>query len=128
MNSKNCNKSHPAINETGTNSFVASADITGKDRVEAVKVASQKGETRKIACDGVLFTGLFTPESALVRASHLKLDYDTKSPVTDQYGRCSDKAYYAAGNLLQPLNMSVNCWRQGRRAARLIFKDLKGNI
>ncbi len=27
MNSKNCSKSHPAINETGSSSFVASADI-----------------------------------------------------------------------------------------------------
>ena len=103
-------------------------DITGENRVEAVKVVNQKGEIRKITCDGVLFTGLFTPESALVRASHLKLHYDTCSPVIDNYGRCSDKAYYAAGNLLQPLNMSVNCWRQGQRAARLIFKDLKENM
>ena len=103
-------------------------DIIGKDRVEAVMVLDGKGDTRKIVCDGVLFTGLFTPESALVRMSHLKLDYDTGSPVIDTFGRCSDKAYYAAGNLLQPLNISVNCWRQGRRTACFIAKDLKGKI
>lgn len=102
-------------------------NITGNNRVEAVTVVDQKGKTRKITCDGVLFTGLFTPESALVRASHLKLDFNTGSPVIDEYGRCSDKAYYAAGNLLQPLNMSVNCWRQGRQTAHSIIKDLKEN-
>ena len=80
-------------------------DIIGKDRVEAVQILDEKGYTHKIVCDGVLFTGLFTPESALVRTSHLKLDYDTGSPVIDKFGRCSDMAYYAAGNLLQPLNI-----------------------
>ncbi|MCP4671399.1 MAG: FAD-dependent oxidoreductase [Desulfobacula sp.] len=110
-------------------------DIIGKDRVKAVLVCDGKGDIHKIVCDGVLFTGLFTPESALVRMSHLKLDYDTRSPVIDKFGHCSDMAYYAAGNLLQPLNNSANCWRQGRRTARFIAQDLitcrshiKGNI
>ena len=103
-------------------------DIIGKDRVEAVQILDGKRKIHKIVCDGVLFTGLFTPESALVRTSHLKLDYNTGSPVIDKFGRCSDMAYYAAGNLLQPLNISANCWRQGRRTARFIAKDLQGNI
>ncbi len=102
-------------------------DITGRDRVEAVKVADFEGNIRKIECDGVLFTGLFTPESSLVSMSHLKLDYDTKSPVIDEFNRCSDMAYYAGGNLLQPLNIAGNCWRQGRKTALFITKDLKEN-
>ena len=103
-------------------------DIIGKNRVEAVQILDAKGDIHKIICDGVLFTGLFTPESALVRISHLKLDYNTGSPIIDKFGRCSDLAYYAAGNILQPLNMSANCWRQGRRTAFFIAKDLKDNL
>ncbi len=102
-------------------------NIIGKDRVEAVKVADIEGNIRKIDCDGVLFTGLFTPESSLVSMSHLKLDHNTKSPVIDEFNRCSDLAYYAAGNLLQPLNIAGNCWRQGRKTASFIAKDLKEN-
>jgi thioredoxin reductase len=103
-------------------------DIIGQDRVEAVKVSDVEGNIRKIACDGVLFTGLFTPESALIRMSHLELDHGTASPVIDQFNRCSDISYYAAGNLLQPLNIAGNCWRQGKKTARFIVKDLKRNI
>ncbi len=99
-------------------------NIIGKDRVEIVQVLDGKGNTHEITCDGVLFTGKFTPESTLPRMSHLILDHDTGSPVIDQFGRCSDPAYYAAGNLLQPLNIALNCWREGRRTARRIVQDL----
>ena len=101
-------------------------NIIGKDRVEIVQVLDGKGNTHEIACDGVLFTGQFTPESTLARMSHLDLDYATGSPVIDQFGRCSDPAYYAAGNLLQPVNIAFNCWREGRRTAGWIAQDLKG--
>jgi thioredoxin reductase len=103
-------------------------NILGKDRVEAVLVSDEKGNIRNIDCDGVLFTGQFTPESNLSRISHLKLDQETGSPVIDKFGRCSDPAYYAAGNILQPLNMAVNCWREGRKTARWIAKDLTGYL
>src|SRR5262245_14786099 len=39
-------------------------EIIGSDRVEAVRVATSQGE-RRIACDGVLFTGEFTPAAEL---------------------------------------------------------------
>lgn len=102
--------------------------ISGSGRVESVEISHGREESRRIACDGVLFTGQFTPESTLPRMSHLMLDPVTGSPVTDRFGRCSDSSYYAAGNLLQPLNMAQNCWREGCRTARWIAKDLQGKI
>ena len=103
-------------------------NIIGKERVEMVQVRNGKENTREIACDGVLFTGQFTPESTLVRMSHLDLDHVTGSPITDGFGRCSDPVYYAAGNLLQPVNIALNCWREGRRTARWIVQDLTGTL
>jgi len=103
-------------------------NIMGKERVETVQVSDGMGKIREIDCDGVLFTGQFTPESTLSRMSHLELDQKTGSPVIDKFGRCSDPVYYAAGNLLQPLNMALNCWREGRKTARWIAKDLYGTI
>ncbi len=103
-------------------------NINGTNRVESVEILDKRNKLREINCDGVLFTGQFTPESSLLRMSHLLLDYDTGSPVIDVYGRCSDRVYYAAGNLLQPLNMSLNCWREGRRTAKVIAKDLTGKL
>ncbi len=100
--------------------------IQGHERVESVLVADSDGNVRKIVCDGVLFTGLFTPESSLVRMSHLKIDENTGMPVVDAHGRCSDPAYYAAGNVLQkPVKVAGTCWKGGRETARWIAKDLK---
>ncbi len=99
--------------------------ILGRDRVTAVQIQDNAGNEQEIGCDGVLFTGLFTPESSLVRMSHLQLDPETSSPLVDQFGRCSDPSYYAAGNLLnQPVQVAGKCWNRGRLAALQIAQDL----
>lgn len=102
-------------------------NILGTDRVKAVQIAEKNGNKEEIDCDGVLFTGRFTPESSLVRMSHLELDQETGCPLVDQYGRCSDPAYYAAGNILHhPVEVAGKCWNKGRMAAGWIAEDLVG--
>jgi NADPH-dependent 2,4-dienoyl-CoA reductase/sulfur reductase-like enzyme len=102
-------------------------EIIGSERVEAVRVADAQGE-RRIACDGVLFTGEFTPSAELVRQSHLLLDEKTGGPVVDQYGRCSDPVYFAAGNLLRPVETAGWCWAEGRRVGQSVARDLAGAL
>jgi pyruvate/2-oxoglutarate dehydrogenase complex dihydrolipoamide dehydrogenase (E3) component len=102
--------------------------IIGRSRVEAVRVGDENGSEREIACDGVLFTGRFTPESSLARLSHLALDQGTGGPAIDQFGRCSDPAYYAAGNVLRPVETAGWSWREGRAAAQWIARDLAGDL
>lgn len=102
--------------------------IIGTDRVERVQVLDGKKNSLEIPCDGVLFTGQFTPESTLVRMSHLDLDHASGSPVVDPFGRCSDPAYFAAGNLLSPVNIALNCWRQGHRTGVWMAQDLTGTL
>jgi NADPH-dependent 2,4-dienoyl-CoA reductase/sulfur reductase-like enzyme len=100
--------------------------IKGHDRVESVQVTDNDGNIREIVCDGVLFTGIFTPESSLVRMSHLEIDKNTGMPVVDLHGRCSDPSYYAAGNVLQkPVKVAGKCWKAGVETARWITKDLR---
>lgn len=117
--------------------------IVGSTRIEAVDIEDSTGKQQSLACDGVLFTGEFTPESGLVRMSHLEFDSDTFSPVVDSAGRCSDPAYYAAGNVRQlasekgrnslfyktgnapnAVNISGRCWDEGTEVAGYILKDL----
>lgn len=98
--------------------------IEGKGRVEYVLLRDQTGATEQIACDGVLLTGCFTPESALLRLSGLRIDPGTGGPVVDQFGRCSDATYFAAGNLLRPVETAGWCWREGQRIAALVAQDL----
>jgi len=120
--------------------------IIGNTRVSAVKIADKNGNIREITCDGVLFTGEFTPESTLARMSHLKLDMVTNSPVVDQFGRCTDPVYYVAGNVLQrpngsqapfyyapnnlpqPVDVAGKCWHEGQITAQWIVRDLAGNL
>lgn len=101
--------------------------IHGVERVEGVTLRSARGEYRDIDCDGVLFTGCFVPESSLVRLSHLELDPRSGGPVIDQFGRCSDPAYFAAGNLLRPVETAGWSFREGRAVANWIVDDLSGD-
>lgn len=101
--------------------------IHGQRRVEAVEV-EHDGRCERIACDGVVFTGRFTPESALLAASHLEVDPATGGPSIDQHWRCSDPAYFAAGNLLRPIETAGVAWAEGRAAAETIAAALSGAL
>ncbi|GHB21497.1 NAD(P)/FAD-dependent oxidoreductase [Salinicola rhizosphaerae] len=102
--------------------------IEGSDRVEAAWVQSGRSGPRRIDCDGVLLTGEFTPESALVRQSALMLDPRSQGPSVDPYGRCSDPSYFAAGNLLRPIETAGWSWREGRRVADNLATDLADGL
>lgn len=103
-------------------------DIHGKDRVTGVTVEAPDGEQRAISCDGVLFTGQFTPESSLLRMGHLEVDQASGGPVVDQYGRCSDPCYFATGNLLRPVETAGWCWQEGIQTAGHVAASLADKL
>ncbi len=99
-------------------------EIIGNERVRAVRIETCNKKQQTMDCDGVLFTGQFTPESSLARMSHLELDPATGSPVVDQFGCCSDPAYYAAGNVMHhPVKVAGKCWDRGNKTAQSILRD-----
>ncbi|NBF05751.1 FAD-dependent oxidoreductase [Pseudomonas sp. Fl5BN2] len=102
--------------------------INGTGRVESAQVRMANGEVRTLDCDGVLLSGQFTPESSLVRQSHLQLDSGSDGPKIDQFGRCSDPAYFAAGNLLRPIETAGWSYREGRRIGGLMALALSGQL
>jgi thioredoxin reductase len=99
------------------------AAISGVDRVEGV-VVEHKGIRREIACDGVIFSGAFVPEAFLAAASGVAIDAGSGGPVIDNFYRCADPAYFAAGNLLRPVEHSGVAAREGMQAAKAILKAL----
>ncbi|MEP4559741.1 MAG: FAD/NAD(P)-binding oxidoreductase [Nitratireductor sp.] len=103
-------------------------DIKGPARVSSITVRLTDGSDTEMACDGVLLTGRFVPESALVRSSHLALDPGSGGPDIDQFGRCSDAAYFAAGNLLRPVETAGWSFREGARIGNLVADDLAGAL
>lgn len=98
--------------------------ILGQDRVEAIAFTDAQGRVKRIATDGVIMSGRFRPEAALLRQSHLAVDPGSGGPVINQYGQCSDPTYYSAGNLLRPAESSGWCWQEGVDTARRIAQDL----
>jgi NADPH-dependent 2,4-dienoyl-CoA reductase/sulfur reductase-like enzyme len=102
-------------------------DVFGHGRVEGIAIATPSGD-RRIACDGLLFTGEFGPAAELARQSHLALDPGSGGPIVDQFGRCSDPAYFAAGNLLRPVETAGWCWAEGDRVGRDVARDLAGTL
>ena len=101
--------------------------IHGLTHVEAVEV-EQAGQRRRIACDGVVFTGCFLPETALLAGSHVALDPGSGGPAIDQYWRSSDPQVFAAGNLLHPVETAGVAWAEGRAAAAAIAMHLADRL
>ena len=103
-------------------------EIIGTKRVTGVRVINTDGVTRELRCDGVVFTGQFTPESALMGIGHIDVDQHSGGPVVDQFGRCSDPAYFAAGNLLRPVETAGWCWKEGVQTAHWVRASLAGRL
>lgn len=72
--------------------------IEGHAQVEAVEI-ERNGSRRRIACDGVIFTGDFVPEAALL---------------------ANRPAVTLAGNVHGEVKTSGACWRDGRAVAEAI--------
>lgn len=103
------------------------AAIEGGARVEGLCVQTPRGP-RRLAADGLIVSGGFRPEGALLPGSHLTRDPGTGGPEVDPHGRLSDPAFFAAGNLLHPVETAGWCWNEGRRVARSIVLGLRGAL
>ena len=101
--------------------------INGLDRVESVEV-ERDGTRSTLACDGVIFTGKFRPDAALVEASPIVFDDLTGGPAIDSAWRCSDPHYFAAGNVLRPVEHSGWVAAEGKSAAHSILTALAGGL
>lgn len=101
------------------------AAVEGRDRVSGLRLDTPRGR-RHIACDGLIVTGGFRPEGTLLAGSHLARDASTGGPAVDAHGRLSDPDFFAAGNLLHPVETAGWCWAEGRRVAQAIVQGLQG--
>lgn len=102
--------------------------VIGDREVEGVEYLDTKGNRQTIETDGVIVSGRFRPESALLRMSHLEVDLASGGPSIDQYGRCSDPSYFCTGNLLRPVETSSWCWHEAVETAGRVARDLKTPI
>jgi thioredoxin reductase len=99
--------------------------IEGQAQVTGVVLRGPEGE-RHVATDGVIVSGQFRPEANLLAQSHLATDPATGGPEVDQHGRLSDPTFFAAGNLLRPVETAGWCWAEGRAVASSIAAAIAG--
>ncbi len=99
--------------------------INGTQRVESVSVRRADGREQTIACDGVVFSGNFVSENFLTKDGFLAEAPGRMGPRADQYLRCSDPAYFAAGNMLHPVDLGDRCFLEGERSARQVVASLR---
>ena len=104
--------------------------IEGGTQVEQV-VVQTNGVQRTVACDGVIFTGQFRPDDALLLPQPFGQTPMMGEPLAapkPQEGRRAyqmvDPCTFAAGNVLMPLKRSGQCYQQGQAAAQAILESL----
>lgn len=100
-------------------------DIMGRGRVEAVTVRRQ-GMVETIACDGLLLTGQFTPESSLFLQSSVGVDPGSQGPAVDQDGRTMNPFIFASGNVLRGVETGGWAFREGCAVGAAVACDLAG--
>jgi thioredoxin reductase len=99
----------------------------GTSRLRAVEIEHlATGVRSMIACDTVVFTGDWIPDHELVRTAGLDLDPASLGPVVDGSGRTSRPGFFAAGNLLHPVETADVAALGGRHVAGAVRAWLDG--
>jgi thioredoxin reductase len=102
--------------------------IEGGQSVTGLRLRLTSGETSHIACDGVVFTGKFRPETALLADHPGLVDPGSRGPSIDQFRRLELPNYFAAGNLVHPVETAGRCFRDGMAAGEAIADHLSGSL
>jgi thioredoxin reductase len=99
--------------------------IRGRPRVEEVELTDlTTGDTRTVACDTVVFSDDWVPDSELAAMAGLELDPGTGAPAVDAGLRSSRPGVFAAGNLLHGAEQADVAALSGRHAAAGVVRYL----
>jgi thioredoxin reductase len=105
----------------------AVAAIHGRRRVEEVELLDlDTGETRRLACDLVVFTADWIPDYELAVTAGLELDPGTRGPRVDTGFRTAREGVFAAGNLLHGAEPADVAALGGVHAAASVARWLAG--
>ncbi|MFH1124572.1 MAG: FAD-dependent oxidoreductase [Pseudomonadota bacterium] len=99
--------------------------ILGRKRVEGVELYQKRGKgTFRLACDTVILTGKFRPDSKLIDDTPILRDPSTLGPLVDMDLMTPVPGIFAAGNVLRGADMHDLCALEGKKAAQTILKRL----
>ena len=86
---------------------------------------SKDGIDEVIECDGVIFSGKFTPESSVLKESFKDFNYTNNSVFVSQTFQTTNKNFFAVGNVLRGALTAFKCYFEGKRLARFVDDALK---
>jgi hypothetical protein len=95
-------------------------DIRGWPRVEEVELRNGNGQSRRVPCDTVVFTGDWIPDHELAVLGGLALDSGTRGPRVDTALRTSRAGVFAAGNVVQGAEPADVAALAGRHSAAAV--------
>ncbi|MCP9211047.1 NAD(P)/FAD-dependent oxidoreductase [Streptomyces sp. NEAU-Y11] len=98
--------------------------LTGRGRLEGVRVRHRDGRTAVIPGDTVVFTGDWIPDHELARSAGIALDHGTRGPAVDTGFRTAEPGVFAVGNLLHPVETADVAALDGRFAAGPVLRHL----
>ncbi|MET8178094.1 FAD-dependent oxidoreductase [Streptomyces sp. NPDC005336] len=99
-------------------------ELTGRGRLEGVRLRHRDGRTATIGCDTVVFTGDWIPDHELARSAGIALDPGTRGPAADAEFRTGEPGVFAVGNLLHPVETADIAALDGRFAAAPVLRYL----
>jgi hypothetical protein len=94
--------------------------IRGWPRVEEVELRSGNGQSRRVPCDTVVFTGDWIPDHELAVLGGVALDSGTRGPRVDTALRTSRAGVFAAGNVVQGAEPADVAALAGRHSAAAV--------
>lgn len=102
--------------------------ILGNDRVEGIELTGGKDQkTFRLACDMIVITGRFRPDTSLIDNIHIEQDQATMGPTVDMNFMTAVPNIFAVGNILRGADMHDLCALEGKLAAQNIISLSKSN-
>lgn len=102
--------------------------VLGRHRVTGVEVEDlATGRRRVVECDTVVFTGDWIPDNELARSLDIALDPASLAPRVDQAGRTGRPGFFAAGNLVHPVDTADVAALGGAHVSAAVRRHLDGD-
>lgn len=101
--------------------------INAQDKVVESVTISTNGVEKTINCDGVIFSGAFTPESSILQKSLEDFNRLNLSTHITQNFQTNDKRYFLAGNVIRGALTAFNCYFEGRTVGKKIHASLQSD-
>ncbi len=98
--------------------------IEGEGQQIAGVTIRKNGTEEFIDCDGVIFSGEFTPEGAIMQESFTRFNHRNNSAYVTQNYQTDDPCFFVAGNALRGALTAFKCYFEGQKAARALHKSL----